>query len=514
MMKGRKIIAIVLVCLLVVACIVIPNTINIAQAEEAYFGISILMDSGMGYSIGKPTNELTNSFARIWNIVQYQSANSNQKVSPQKDIYCLKAGAGTLQASTTSKTQTVTYDKHYDMKKDKDTLKQATNQYVKELMNNIDGENYSKYNALLALFDMIYITDNLDKKELIQTIINENSSSYSDKVEALQNIIDKGEVDTNERIITKDEVKAVQQAVIWYFTNYGEKSGLYDKTANDNTNEWFQYTTDDNGSNYEALNKYKGNGGSSTNVGEMRYYLVDELYKYMIKQVKANVSKYENNANVEAPAKITQPTDSTLSYIASGDNYIFGPIHIDKTASGDFIPFDIEFIVKNGSEEVREYELLDEKKQEVQGKTVEDLVGKDFYISMPKKDLTSVSIDLKIKYETTSVTIWYTDEKNGENYEQPLAIPEKKEEVIEKKASVEPKELDLALRKYITKIETKEGEVTKEKVLSGSEKREPEIDTNTISSATTTATYKHRKDPVEVKTGDIVTYKLTIYNEG
>ena len=69
----------------------------------------------------------------------------------------------------------------------------------------------------------------------------------------------------------------------------------------------------------------------------------------------------------------------------------------------------------------------------------------------------------------------------------------------------EVKEFDLALRKYITKVDG----VT----LTGSDSRIPDIDENTIKTKGT-ATYKHKKDPVTVKKGSIVTYNLTIYNEG
>ena len=65
------------------------------------------------------------------------------------------------------------------------------------------------------------------------------------------------------------------------------------------------------------------------------------------------------------------------------------------------------------------------------------------------------------------------------------------------------REFDLALRKYITKVNGKE--VT--------ETRIPNIDKSTIETSNT-ATYKHRKDPAVVNTGDVVTYKLTVYNEG
>ena len=65
------------------------------------------------------------------------------------------------------------------------------------------------------------------------------------------------------------------------------------------------------------------------------------------------------------------------------------------------------------------------------------------------------------------------------------------------------KYFDLALRKYITQVNGENVENT----------RVPVIDTTSLTTGTT-ASYKHRKDPVAVTTGDKVIYNLTIYNEG
>ena len=65
------------------------------------------------------------------------------------------------------------------------------------------------------------------------------------------------------------------------------------------------------------------------------------------------------------------------------------------------------------------------------------------------------------------------------------------------------KYFDLALRKYITQINGKNVENT----------RVPAVDTSALTSETT-ANYNHRKDPIEVTTGDKVIYNITIYNEG
>ena len=69
------------------------------------------------------------------------------------------------------------------------------------------------------------------------------------------------------------------------------------------------------------------------------------------------------------------------------------------------------------------------------------------------------------------------------------------------------KVFDLALRKYITQVNGVD--ITDTKV--------PNIDTTKLddeNDPATTAEYKHRKDPVEVKTNDLVTYKISVYNEG
>ena len=70
-------------------------------------------------------------------------------------------------------------------------------------------------------------------------------------------------------------------------------------------------------------------------------------------------------------------------------------------------------------------------------------------------------------------------------------------------------QFDLSLRKYIDKIERRGEQVELE------EPRAPRIDTLALKNrGSTTATYKHTKDVVSVKHGDIVTYKIRVYNEG
>lgn len=94
---------------------------------------------------------------------------------------------------------------------------------------------------------------------------------------------------------------------------------------------------------------------------------------------------------------------------------------------------------------------------------------------------------------TTKVTLYANATQQNT---QPIILIERTPDV---------KEFDLALRKYITKVDGK--------TLEGNSSRIPNIDTSTIKTGKT-ATYKHRKDPVTVSNGSVVTYKLTVYNEG
>ena len=67
---------------------------------------------------------------------------------------------------------------------------------------------------------------------------------------------------------------------------------------------------------------------------------------------------------------------------------------------------------------------------------------------------------------------------------------------------------DLALRKYIVGVKISEDNVLNLPT------KEPNVSIVPLNQGEPTADYKHRKDPVEVEIGNIVTYRFTVYNEG
>ena len=99
----------------------------------------------------------------------------------------------------------------------------------------------------------------------------------------------------------------------------------------------------------------------------------------------------------------------------------------------------------------------------------------------------------------------YEDGNHQEKTEQNGYIPGEQDDDDFEKVTVDSG-FDLSLRKYITAINGQN--------LTGQDSRVPSIDVNPLKQLETTADYKHRKDPVAVKTGDIVTYTIRVYNEG
>ena len=72
-------------------------------------------------------------------------------------------------------------------------------------------------------------------------------------------------------------------------------------------------------------------------------------------------------------------------------------------------------------------------------------------------------------------------------------------------------EFDLALRKYITKVISKDGSENVVEL----ENRIPNPNVDSLKDKTsTTASYSHSKNPVSVKVGDTIIYTLRVYNEG
>ena len=485
-MKLKKIILSSIVAIIFSICVIGQN-ISYSATDKGvlYLGINPLMTTSpnFGYSIGDPNANTSTSkvSARIWNLIKYASPTSTSQLANQEDIFCLREGLGW---NPGEEKLIKTYNDVYDMKEERTTISSMFNN-AWNWEKTVDGVN--QYNAILAVLDMFYT----------------NNSSNDYKETLLNNAgIRKEEYNAN-AYITDSDIKAVEQAALWYFTNYGENNNLYNKTGNTG---WLNYTTD--GNTYTSLSDYNpSNTLPSQSYGVQRQEQVELLYNYLIRTAKQNASKYNTTTTQTAQPAMVETTK--LQSTPNGNNNVIGPIKITETANNS-INYDIDFIVKNGNTEITNYTLLKGDKTNAGTTNVKDLVGQNFYISIPNStSISDLKVGINIKYSKSTLKLW-TNSTNKTS-QQPVVIPQNEEIEIPTELTLN-KEFDLALRKYITKIGTTE--------LTGKNSRVPTVKTDKLNKTDTngnkitTASYEHKKDPVPVETGNIVTYKLTIYNEG
>ena len=472
---------VVLVVLMIVS--LLPTFVNAQVANTPlYLGITELRTNdtpNMGYAIGDPTNngdgsEVDANASKLWNIRELTGPDSStEKADGNKNIYCVKAGVG---FSDTHKS--ATYNIFYDMKAERSNIPDNVIDYKNENIT-VDEITVNRYDALLALADMLFLIDddNTEEERLAYLEANGASNGYPESADV---------------ILTRDDIAAVQQAAIWFFTNYDEEAGENGKFYKLDDITWLNYTLD--GNEYEPLSDYKG---GIKDEGYQRNEQANALYKGLITKAVQNANNYSGStSNTALPVKLNT---QTLNYEEANGSYVLGPINITEVSN---LPYTIGLTIQNGETEVNDYKLLNANKEEVEeGTTINDLVGNDFYISVDVDNVETIKLTFNVDYSYNKLTLWTT----GTAGEQPVMIPEKIEDSENLVLEVTPddKPFDLALRKYITQVNGVD--VTNSRV--------PEIDEESLQTETT-ATYKHRKDPVLVETGSIVTYNITIYNEG
>lgn len=550
-MNGKKILISLVAIMLLLSTILLQSVSyakSVETGKELIMGVLPLMENStphMGYAINNPkTGNLgeNKTAAKIWNIVKYTG--ETQYENP--NFYCVKAGVGFVRGENET-LRKAPYNLYFNMKTEREEIKKQGEQngVLKTLVESNFSENgttINQYNAILAVLDMMYLpgesTEN-DKKQIIfnaiKDVVNKDESEYKTNpswelmnkaFELPAGMYDIDFIEENQPTkyslrdgwaLTDNEINAVNQAVLWYFSNYykvdetvtntyketTEHETLYDKVGQ-HTFSWLNYTTDDE--TYHVFTSSEDAVGQGNNVNPInsRAMQAGALYEYMISEAKKNASQYENISQVSG-TPVTVDT-KTLKQENSGDNYIIGPIHMTKKNP---TPFTIDFKVKNNGSEISNYQLLNSQKQQVTA-TIESLVGSDFYLSVPKDQVKDFSIDINVKYNDKTMTLWAS---STNELTQPL-VEVKTEEVKEPvtlKLEPLPEKFDLKLIKRITAVNDKP---VAERIKSVDvSKLNREVDANG-NLTETTAKYKMTKDPVSVVKGDIVTYTFRVYNEG
>ena len=454
MKKFKKLVSIILITMLTVATLGSISAVKAASAGPLYLGIVSLRRAGYGYQ---------QEGSKVWKIAEYDSENG-KTADLSKTIYCIKGGPGF--GSSDMATGGVPTISKYTQKFNLKDLASIPSTYSKILPTG------SNYNSLMWLLDNIYImpaigTDNTTAREefLKSKIPNE---LYE--------------------LITDDDIDAVQQLAIWYFTNPSGDKYHYE-TSNFKINSIANVD-----SNYASMGDIFGDDGWD------REDAIEALFQYYITNAKAN-SNYKSTNNTTSPIEIVK-SNATMTKV--GSNYVAGPYKINQLLNVDYT-LNATFTDINGTTITPSIGIKD-----VSGnvtattKTLKELVGQEFYLIMPTSSNIS-GIKMTVNTSYTSKTVDYWSVADAPTTEQPVVIVnETPLNFSDATSIVVPKPFDLSLRKFITNINGTE--ITN---------RIPQVDVSKLASGeATTATYNHTKTPLKVAIGDVVTYTIRVYNEG
>jgi len=454
MKKFKKLVSSILITMLTVATLGSISAVKAASAGPLYLGIVSLRRAGYGYQ---------QEGSKVWKIAEYDSENG-KTADLSKTIYCIKGGPGF--GSSDMATGGVPTISKYTQKFNLKDLASIPSTYSRILPTG------SNYNSLMWLLDNIYImpaigTDNTTARE-----------------EFLKSKIPNELYD----LITDDDIDAVQQLAIWYFTNPSGDKYHYE-TSNFKINSIANVD-----SNYASMGDIFGDDGWD------REDAIEALFQYYITNAKAN-SNYKSTNNTTSPIEIVK-SNATMTKV--GSNYVAGPYKINQLLNVDYT-LNATFTDINGTTITPSIGIKD-----VSGnvtattKTLKELVGQEFYLIMPTSSNIS-GIKMTVNTSYTSKTVDYWSVADAPTTEQPVVIVnETPLNFSDTTSIVVPKPFDLSLRKFITNINGTE--ITN---------RIPQVDVSKLASGeATTATYNHTKTPLKVAIGDVVTYTIRVYNEG
>ena len=291
--RRRNIILTVLTILVMLIALIPSNSKAATLQPPIYLGIQEYRTNSepvnMAYGIGNPdkNGSTVDSMvgAKIWDIVKYNSLSDNQ-YDNTKNYYCVKAGVGFRNTGDKA-----TYDVSYDLKTDREEILNSNNKYLQSIAT-MDNDTY--YN-ILGLADIMYLP-------------GVSSDDYKDKL-----IQDAGILQEEYPVEIKDsDLEAIQQAALWYFTNYDDV--LFDKIYNqygktgDNAT-WFTFKIKDSGYDYRSLRDYQNPG--QVQEGEQRENQAIAIYNYLIDAAIERGQEYKAGT-AESLTKITLYANSSI----------------------------------------------------------------------------------------------------------------------------------------------------------------------------------------------------------
>jgi len=469
-----------LLALFIPLFIIFMGSKSFAATGSAYFSL-------YNKSIGRPTGYYTVSVnggatKPVIKIIKTNSAGTVDDTPVNSAVYCLKDGVGFGSESGTV-VGPIEYTQNFNMKSS-DFVTSST-VYRNQLPTNI-----TTYNEIVWILEHLSIPTQ-SKADLYAS----TGLSDDDFLKYLN--------DTNQ---VNDVIEVIQQAAIWYYANSTTPADQKYQPLED---ALFYYSSNANGTPYELtnLNKKEGQDFVDNPFTKLYDYFVDGAanavqngYTYQTGTAGTGVTLDKSNATVTT----------------SGSNYIIGPY---KIVAGSNYSLTSASVLADSSELSNVTILGSDKSTALTGSTTKDKLAnyanRNFYISLPNTtSASSVTINISSSYSGTNLTYWSTS-ANQVSSNQPVVVIEKASGTstgTDTKTLAKPV-FDLALRKFIVSVNGTNVTTSREPVYTQNDLKNLALETST-SVGTTTLIKKHTKDPVSVKEGDRVVYKIRIYNEG
>ena len=542
-MKMKRSITKILIAMLVVVLAIGTTSSLAAQSETLELTLSYFRKVNGKYTNGYALNTNGNEGESHHPVYQIMDANNNT------NYYCLNAIAGETWMAGTVGTA-ATYNKSYnlDSQEDINALKNETflsyknvanSQYLKQILwilenvyipvqgstEDVEKQNLENKRSLLAKAGIVY--EDMEKVTLNGTItikaykyVPQSGYDYSNSVERGQ--FGYFYYDSDDQYhdveLPDDMVEVAQQAAIWYYTNYKDNNSNNSNTYN--VKDQFlpllcsNGNTENNSGNWTPMENIKTSDGD-VDIGKWKQEQAAILCSYLI-DAADNYAKNSAQETTGSPLTITPSAPSVQEKSVDGTSYyVVGPITINSIRNATYNLNNT--ITVNGSTQTGAY-ISNADGAKNSDQTVGNYVGKEFYVAVAKNKITknNIAISFDGSYVLNKKTLWV----NKGTEEQPVVKVEPGTEPIELEVnSPITREFDLALRKRISFLKKKDSTNTEDikKIINeDGQSAIRSMGTYLTSSIKTTgtATYYHRKDPVVVEKGDIITYTINVYNEG
>lgn len=489
----------ILLTILMLVLITIMGTFNSVQAATAttskVLNIKILRNSGWGYKV------INNSEKVIWKIYDVDNLDKNET------FYCIKGGPGFGSTDMDSGTAETTYSQYFDMK-NPSTISSKYQTAISSIYSTINSSYNGNYAKLMWVLDQCYIPAKSNASDDDKELAQESKKALLDAVEKYAS--DYSSIYTNTSLIHRDkltdnlkddDIDSVQQLAIWYYTNADD----YHVEGNPTVKINQVMGTD---GNYKTLDINDSEDAA-------RMHAMDALYAYLVKTPQATGFTY-NYTNTNTNSQPVKIATTALNTKTSGDRIIVGPYRVEKQSN---LSYTLEGTFTDGNgDKITDVILLDSNKDQVDA-TVSDLVGSNFYISIPSTtNIDGIKFSITGHYFTTKATYWSVENPRQKQIsENPVTLVDIDQPIVQLEkvtGDIEDEyvksSLDLALKKFITSI-TSKGVTTEYD-------RAPSVTYDALASLangdTSTAEKVHTKDPLAIKNGDTILYTIRIYNEG